>query len=111
MMTPLQEWFFMNVEENVPSAEECRDRFDYEFDDRIECLTAKVRQFFAEFSDEVTDGERSDELFATLIKEVQDGAHAAKLECDYTGLKLEFPSLFRHVQILTKILQDLGSRR
>jgi hypothetical protein len=108
MMTPLQEWFFMNVEESVPSAEECRERFDQEFDERIKCFEVKVRQFLKEYVKGDKEVALGATLFDMLVAEVQSGLQAATLECQYLQEDLHFPALSRQTKILLSILENLN---
>jgi hypothetical protein len=108
MMTPLQEWFFMNVEESVPSAEDCRERFDQEFDERIKCFEVKVRQFLKEYVKGDKEVALGATLFDMLVAEIQAGLQAATLECQYLQEDLHFPALSRQTKILLSILENLN---
>ena len=94
----------MNVEENVPSVEDCRSRFDSEFNDRIECFTAKVQQFLLEYEAGKRSSEEGEPLLTLLVSEVQAGLQAAKLECQHVNEDLHFPLLLRQAAILCKVL-------
>lgn len=93
-MTPLQSWFFHNVEGNVPLAQECRDRFDTEFLTRVDVIKDRIRDHKRQteralFSDKYdADGRIIKQIYDDLMKEVAEAIEAALAE-DRMGY--EFP--------------------
>jgi hypothetical protein len=94
MMTPLQEWFFMNVEGNVPKPHICREDFDYEFGLITDRLNKKVHDhlrnsIFRQGGPSYQDGEIAQALFNEVVEHVRGGLLAAKAEEEMFDIKLE----------------------
>jgi hypothetical protein len=113
-MTPLQEWFFMHVEGNVPNAQVCREIFDKEFSHLTVGLNQRIREALEEVLPRVSQGDNLEDdkitdLFEELVNHVRGALEAAAYEEETCGVVLDCPEVKRAAVCLTTSL-ILGSQ-